>query len=430
MVAKPDALPALPGMLLIIVLLTWLSLGFWSAVKPLAAGTHVASLAARLAESDIEFIDETMQRGATVRRAISIIERADEMIVVDQSPLPSELTAHLLARKRQRPKLEVIVVTDPRDELYGGTPSITLNTLETAGIIVARTDLGRLRDSNPLYSSLWRLGVGWWSSPYDETPRHSTLLPLLRQLNRKADERSVLVADDGAGGWSSIVASHGGAALVLRRHLARDLAASELAIANWSTNDDRLPGAPPVDNRSLGSIDARFLSEGAVLAAVRATIGMSGSGDEIAMVVGSLADRRIIDALLRAVARGARVQLLLDPYLPANRSVAAELLRAAGVGIEVRWLQSVPAGLLLVRHRADVWLNVGSADYTRRDLDDLNLEAHVELHMPANAAPARAAAATVARQWAAAAAYDAYVDTTPATYWKYRIAEATGLALF
>jgi hypothetical protein len=85
--------------------------------------------------------------------------------------------------------------------------------------------------------------------------------------------------------------------------------------------------------------------------------------------------------------------------------------------------------MLLITHRADVWLNVGSADFTRRDLDDLNLEAHVELHMPSTASPARAAADTFARQWGAAAAYATHSDASPGAYWKYRLSEATGIGI-
>ena len=44
----------------------------------------------------------------------------------------------------------------------------------------------------------------------------------------------------------------------------------------------------------------------------------------------------------------------------------------------------------MVRHGDDFWLNLGSANFTRRNLDDLNLEAAVELRMPARAATARA----------------------------------------
>ena len=85
--------------------------------------------------------------------------------------------------------------------------------------------------------------------------------------------------------------------------------------------------------------------------------------------------------------------------------------------------------LLLVRHGSDVWLNVGSANFTRRNLDDLNLEAAVELHMPARAAAARAADDYFGKLWAGAAA-SGTTEVSAADYWRYRFAEATGLSSF
>jgi hypothetical protein len=50
--------------------------------------------------------------------------------------------------------------------------------------------------------------------------------------------------------------------------------------------------------------------------------------------------------------------------------------------------------------------------------------------MPARAAPARAAAELFSREWSSAAAYADYADESAATYWRYRLADVTGLAMF
>src|SRR5450631_27963 len=222
------------GLVTMIAVITWVGCGFWNSVKPLPPGTHVTSLPARLAESQIDFVDDGSHPGALLKR---------------------ELAEQLLLRKRQRPNLKIMLVTDPRNEVYGGTPAQTLSSLERAGIIVARTRLERMRDSNPLYSSWWRLAVGWWSDPFDEVPGAVTLVSSLRRRNFKADQRQLLVADDGAGGWTSIVTSAPAAAgmtanvgLEIRGHLARDIVTSELRIADWSTEDDRVPAAPPPES--------------------------------------------------------------------------------------------------------------------------------------------------------------------------------------
>ena len=443
-----------------VIALLWVSLAVWNSIKPLPRGTRVASLPARLDESQVDFFDDFAPVGSILNRETEAVGRAEQTIVLDQSPLGRELAEALLLRKRQRPNLKIILVTDPRAEVYGGTPSRTLSALERAGIVVVRTRLERLRDPNPLYSSLWRLCVGWWSSPFDETPAGgATLRSSLRRLNLKADRRQLLVADDGAGGWTSIVmsaaaaggiAAAGGSAvggaeasagravgavvgLELRGRLAAAIVASELQIAAWSTDDDRLPAVPPVDSRGVGTIDARFLTEGAIQAALRDAISIAGRGDSIKIAVQAFGDRQMVDAVLRAAGRGARVQLLLDPGSPETQAAAGELLHEEPGTIEVRWRardSRTQGGYAVIQHRNDVWFDVGSANFTRRGLDDLDLAVDIELHMPSRAGPARAAADLFAKHWSNAAAYAAHADESKETYWRYRVAEATGLSMF
>ena len=415
------------------LLLAWLSLSFWHSAKPLPAGTHIVSQVSRLSESDVDFLYESPQHQDLALREMAAIDHAEHLIVIDRSPVPRELAEHLLARRHARPHVKIVLVTDPGNEVFGGTSSRILASLEQAGIIVARVRLDRLRDSNPLYSGLWRLLFGWWSDPFDETPGQASLRAWSRMQNFKADQRQLLVADDGSGGWNAILESAGApAGLILRGSLARAMIAGELQIAGWSTDDDRLPADPPMDARGVGSIDARFLTEGAIEAALLDAIAAAGSGDQISIAVQNLSDRRLIAAALEAAARGVRLHVLLAWNPMPNRAVAGELLRGGGGRIEVRWYPLDPPlpKLLLVRHRSDLWMNLGSANFTRRNLGDLNLESGVELRMPAQAAPARAATEYFARLWSGADGSTELADHSPMAYWRYRFAEATGLSSF
>jgi len=417
------------------LLLAWLSLAFWNSAKPLPPGTHIASQVSRLSESDVDFLYATPRHPDLPMREMAAIDHAEQLIVLDRSPVTRELAQHLLARKRARPNLTIVLVTDPGNEVFGGTPAQMLSSLEEAGLIVARVRLDRLRDSNPLYSGLWRLLFGWWSDPFDETPGRVTLPAWSRMQNLKADQRQLVVADDGSGGWNAILAPAGApVGLVLRGSLARAVIAGELQIAAWSTDDDRLPAGPPMDGRGVGSIDARFLTEGAIEAALLDAVAAAGSGDQIFIAVQNLSDRRLIAAALGAAGRGARLQVLLARNPMPNQPVAGELLRGGGGRIEVRWCPmdtgiSLPK-LLLVRHRNDLWMNLGSANFTRRNLGDLNLESDVELRMPAQAAPARAAMEYFAKAWSAADGAVDLAEESPMAYWRYRFAEATGLSSF
>ncbi len=101
-----------------------------------------------------------------------------------------------------------------------------------------------------------------------------------------------------------------------------------------------------------------------------------------------LSDRKVIAALKRAHERGASVRLLLDANKEAfgrekngipNRPVAYELNSA---GVPVRWCNSMGeqchTKMLRVQDKSgDSVLVTGSANFTRRNLDDFNLETDI-----------------------------------------------------
>ena len=274
-------------MLVMLALSVWVSLAFWNSVKPLPPGTRVTSLGARLDDSQVEVLYDSAERPAVLEHEFTAIDLAEQIIVLDRSPVGREVAQHLLARKSLRPNLKIVLIANPLDEVYGGTPAQYLSTLERAGIIVARVRLNRLRDVLPWYSALWRLCVAWWSDPFDETPGAVGLLSKLRMMNHKSDDRQLVVADDGAGGWRSIIiaGTKGDIGMELHGGLAHDIMASEQQIAAWSTGDDRLPPLPPAQGRGLGSIDARFLTEGAIRGALVDALATAGGADQISVSV-------------------------------------------------------------------------------------------------------------------------------------------------
>ncbi len=422
------------------ILFAWLACAFWNSVKPLPFGTRTASLPARLGESQVEFLDDRMQHQVTQQRELEFIDRAEQMVVVDQCPIDQDLAQHLLARKRLHPNIKIVVVADPRNEVYGGTPASTLRALETSGIVVARVRLERLRDSNPLYSSAWRLGVSWWDDPFDEVPGEITARSALRRLNFKFDRRQLLVADDGAGSWSSMVtsAAPGGAdggnvGLEVHGQLAREIAGGELQIAAWVDRRRSIAGTAAAREPRRG--DYR-----------RTLLDRERDSQRSARCHRDRRQRRLdrpdrprarrpADPECAAAGRGPRrapAGAARSGRARESGGGAAELLHDGAGSMEVRWRGSRARGgrFVLIRHGSDAWLNLGSADLTRRSLDDLNLEANLELRMPARAAPARAAADAFAQDWSSAEPYVVHADESDGLYWRYRIAEATGLAMF
>jgi hypothetical protein len=396
----------------------------WNACKPLPPGTHVTSAPARLAESEVTVIHGGAGERAVVARELAAVDRAGELIVIDEAPLSRELGQHLLIKRRTRPGVKIVLVSDPRPESYGGTPAPYLESLERAGVTVARVRLERLRDPMPLYSGLWRLILGWWSEPYDESPLRASL----RARNAKADERALLVADDGAGGWTSIVSveAERNVGVEIAGRLARDIAVAEFQVAAWSTGD--LPAGPRFESHGIGSIDARYLTEGAIRGALLDALASAGNGDHVSLAAPALSERGTIDELVRAAGRGAELEVLLDPGIPPNAAVAAELERQGAGRIETRWAAHPPPTLAIVRRRGDLWAGVGGADLTRSSLGDFNLEAALELRLPVSAGAARALEEEFAADWSTGTPYARHADDSRTAFWRYRFLQATALA--
>lgn len=411
----------------------WAAVATWNCLKPLPAGTHVASLTTRLADSQIQIVSAPDRAEEVEARELAAIDHASELIVLDQAPLSRTVGQHLLLQRIKRPNLRIVLVSDPRSEAYGGTPVEYLESLERAGVIVSRVRLDRLRDCVPPYSALWRLALGWWSDPFDESRGEEGLRAWLRARNAKADQRHLLVADDGAGGWISLLPARTGGDLAVQisGDFARGVAASELEVAGWSSGDDRLPPPPRRQPLSPGSIDARFLTEGAIRGALLEALAAAAPGDEVALAAPRLSERRLIVALEDAAARGAHARVLLDPAAAPNTTVAAELERDGAGRIEVRWLQAVAEGmesLALIARHGELWASAGATDFSRPSLDDIDLESALELRLPARAAAARTLQAHFDGEWHAAAPYERHAQESRADYWRYRLIAAAALA--
>src|SRR5690606_10191469 len=126
--------------------------------------------------ADLTWVDATGVRHTEQHifdEVFAIIEAARRVIVLDMflynpfigdAPAPTrrlsrELTDRLIAQKRRYPGMEIVVITDPVNTVYGGIVSEQFERLRRAGIDVVITALAPLRDSNPVYSAFWRLFV-------------------------------------------------------------------------------------------------------------------------------------------------------------------------------------------------------------------------------------------------------------------------------
>src|SRR5882724_11467056 len=167
----------------------WIATAYWQTNKSLPPGVHTDSAWYPLTSRDATFIADITSADAYGRQnssqaifddVLGVIHSAHKFIVLDYflfnsqlgtpagagpafRQISGELRDALIERRRDLPQLQVLFITDPINEVYGGVTSKDLRLLRAAGVQVAVTNLDALRDSNFLYSSLWRLGIKWWS---------------------------------------------------------------------------------------------------------------------------------------------------------------------------------------------------------------------------------------------------------------------------
>lgn len=482
-------------------------MAIWQVSKPLPPGTHVSGAFVPVAAESLKLLTDVTSvdyRGTRASRqsihaaTLDLVRHAEHFLVLDYflfnaqggpagplryenglHPVASELIAALRELHQRQPQLPILVITDPINDYYRGTPPAALAELEATGVHVVVTRLMPLRDSNPAYGSAWRLLAAWWMNPagqgswknrLDGAGEDVKLGALLAIPQFKANHRKVILTATATGTLRGIVASanphdassaHSNSALQLDGEALRPLLASELAVAKFSgwqgpelealvaaTAVNAVSGASPW--RAPGDARAAVVTEGAIRERLVERLAQTRAGDSIDVAMFYLSDRPVIDALLAAARRGATVRVLLDPNKDAfgfeksgipNRQVASELLGASDGAVKLRWIRThgeqFHTKLTAIRSGDRLWLMTGSANFTRRNIGDYNLEADVIADVPADSALAHDTAAWFEMLWTNrpggtdySADADVYAEPGTARYWLYRFMEGSGFSTF
>ena len=462
-------------------------------------GTYVRTPAVGVAAQDVRFLhDLTYQAadGSIVHQqqifdeVLKIIDAAETFIVADfflindrmgaagdaHRRLGAELASHLMARKAARPKLSVLLLTDPINDVYGGAPLPLFDDLRDAGIQVVATALQPLRDPNPLWSAPWRVFAQWWGNspeagrlpnPFAPGDAGISLRSWLALMNFKANHRKLIIADRAGGDLTVLVTSanphdassaHSNVALRFSAApgdtggLGRRILESELAVARFSGWTGNIgPAGTRAADVASDPVQLSYLTEQAIRDHLLRALDAAGPQDRARIAVFYLSDRRVIEGLLAAAERGVDVRVILDPNRDAfglekdgvpNRPVANELVMRSDGRIAVRWYRTqgeqFHSKIMLVTHGDRLTASLGSANFTRRNLGNYNLEANVAMESEVTSAPARAMVTWFDRLWenddpAGAVFTDDFAtwqDTSRVRYWRYRLMEATGLSTF
>ncbi|MGD6874724.1 phospholipase D family protein [Sutcliffiella horikoshii] len=358
--------------------------------------------------------DDFQKEHAIFDRIFEVIDEAEEFIVIDMflfngyhdgemdyPPLSSNLLESIISKKKENPDMDIVFITDEINTTYGSHEAEELSTLEDNGIRVIETNVKVLRDSNPLYSGVWRVffqwfgqgGSGWIKNPMAEDAPETTVRSYLKLLNIKANHRKVIATDK-----TAIISSanphdasglHSNTAFEVSGNIINDVLKTEQAILDFSGG-----GTLPKYNGQAekGDIAVQLLTERKILDHVLEEIKKSKDKEEIWVGMFYLAERKIIEELIAAADRGVTVNLILDPNehafgqqkigLP-NRPVAAEMVEEGKGNIELRWYntqgEQYHPKMIYFNRAEESTIIGGSANFTRRNLYDLNLETDIKI---------------------------------------------------
>lgn len=350
------------------------------------------------------------------KKIFSMIHEAEEFIIMDMflynddynknisyPKLSEELTKKLIKRKKEKPYLKIIFITDEVNNFYGAYKSHFLSELEKSGIEVIITDMSKLPDSNFIYSFIWKsifrwfgtAGRGWLNNPFNPNGSKVTLRAYLKLINFKANHRKVVITENGSLISSSnphdASAFHSNIAFFMDGKIVNSLIKTEITVAKFSNDKfDKQNTNFKVKKESIGNTKVKIITEGKIHKNMIKVINSLQKNDVLNIGVFYLSDRKIIEAILNASERSVKIKLILDANKDAfgikknglpNRPVAVELDSKSKGKIKIRWYdthgEQFHTKLMHAKMKNESVIIGGSANFTRRNIEDYNLETNV-----------------------------------------------------
>ncbi|WP_180022421.1 phospholipase D family protein [Acinetobacter sp. YH16044] len=469
------------GVVIGLLVLGYLASATYHTLKPLPEGLNYTG---KLRHAEMNFlVDETyidaqgkqQQEHRIFKEMLKMIEEAQSTIVLDMflfnpqvgdsqlkhEQLTQELTDALILKRRLSPQVEIFVITDPVNSVYGGIQPEHYRQLRQGGIELMETNLAPLRASNPAWSGFWYICCqdignnpekGWLPNPLGT--EKVTIRSYMDLFNFKANHRKTLVVDT-VEGWKGLVTSmnphdgssrHSNVALTVKGMTAIDLLKTEQAVGMMSKANIPFVVIKDVEAAKTEP-QVQVLTEKAIYDGVLDMINTAQkAGTEIDIAMFYLSERRIIKALIAAHERGVKVRVLLDPNKDAfgrtkngipNRPVASELHNA---GIDVRWCntqgEQCHSKMILKRTAYQADMILGSANFTARNLKNYNLETDLRVIGLKNAQVFKDASQYFNTAWSnldgkqMSVDYSKYADESTLKYVLYRFMEWSGISTF
>jgi phosphatidylserine/phosphatidylglycerophosphate/cardiolipin synthase-like enzyme len=395
--------------------------------KPLPENLNFKSNAYEV--SEVEFLrDITYQQDGKriieqeiFSRIFQMIEEAQNFIVIDMFlfnddyekdgdnnfvTLSEDLVSKIIQAKEERPDLKVVFITDPLNNFYGVYESPYLKRLKANDVEVIVTNLDKLRDSNYIYSGVYNLifrwfgvaGKGYIRNPFSSTAPKVNGRGYLKLLNFKANHRKIILTEK-----EGLITSanphdasslHSNIAFAFKGEFIKEALKAEEAVANLSNKTLGINMEDVLVTGEGSGAKMTILTEKKIKDEILQEIAKTQKGDSIFIAMFYFSDRDIVNFLKDAAKRDVDIKIILDANKDAfgiekngipNRQVAAELMKASQGKINIRWYytngEQFHTKLIKIDHQESSVVIAGSANYTRRNLDNFNLEANVKVEV-------------------------------------------------
>jgi HKD family nuclease len=295
-------------------------------------------------------------------------------------------------------------------------------------------------------------GEGWMNNPFGDNGPKVNIRNYLRLLNFKANHRKVLITDGGAMVSSSNPhdgsSYHSNIAFQFNGEAVKYLLEAEKAVAAFSGTEIKDVEYRNASSAVRADTEVQVLTEEKIRDRILENIKDTEKGDRIDLGMFYLSHREIIRQLILAADRRVDIRIILDPNKDAfgfekngipNRQAAAELLKKSDNKIQVRWYlthgEQFHTKVIAIHKKDAIVLIGGSANYTRRNLNNYNLEADLAVTVKPGDPLARDFDAYFDRIWGNrngvyTGDFSEYKDDS---LWKvlvYRFQEKTGLCTF
>jgi len=473
--------------LIIGILLFWTFLvGVYHYNKPLPSGTSIEGEIYYVSDEDIDFLydltffraGEKVTEQEIFDKVFEMVDGAEKFILIDMflfnsdysenirfKELATILKNKLIRKKELNPNIKINFITDEINNFYGSYVSDEIQELQDKGINVVITDMTKMRDSNPLYSSFWRTylqwfgtkGKGWIKHPLGNAKQKITFRSLLKVFNAKANHRKIIIADKGDKIVSLVTSAnpheassrHSNIAIYIEKEIWKDILVSEQAVAEFSDKEIEKPNFDFISEfKQEGDIQVQLLTEGKIRKNLIQEIDNTVSGESIDIIMFYLSERNVISSLINAAERGVEIRLILDPNKDAfarekngipNRQVANDLIKESKGKIKILWYKTqgeqCHSKIIIIRKKNKTIIFLGSANLTKRNIKDFNLETDVRISCSSDKKITQEISAFFERIWnnengTYVLPYKSFEENSFLKDLQYRFQETTGISTF